>query len=114
MKSIETQLATPFTTTTWRWITPLVSGAALGAVALAIPSVRELFQLEGLRWLYVFLFAFLGTGALTPLMVRIGHRWNLVDITCRSKDSRHPHPTAWWSCTVRRIYWFGAAELDRP
>ncbi len=46
MKSIETQLVTPFATATWRWITPLVSGAALGAVALAIPSVRELFSLK--------------------------------------------------------------------
>lgn len=92
MKSIETQLATPFTTTTWRWITPLVSGAALGAVALAIPSVRELFQLEGLRWLYVFLFAFLGTGSLTPLMVRISHRWNLVDAPADRKIHIIPTP----------------------
>ncbi len=92
MKSIETQLVTPCTTTTWRWITPLVSGAALGAVALAIPSVRELFQLEGLRWLYVFLFAFLGTGALTPLMVRIGHRWNLVDTPADRKIHIIPTP----------------------
>ncbi|TKB89272.1 MAG: undecaprenyl/decaprenyl-phosphate alpha-N-acetylglucosaminyl 1-phosphate transferase [Nitrospira sp.] len=92
MKTIETQLATPFTTTTWRWITPLVSGAALGALALAIPSVRELFQLEGLRWLYVFLFAFLGTGALTPLMVRISHRWNLVDAPADRKIHIIPTP----------------------
>lgn len=92
MKSIETQLATPFAAATWRWITPLVSGAALGAVALAIPSVRELFQLEGLRWLYVFLFAFLGTGALTPLMVQIGHRWNLVDIPADRKIHIIPTP----------------------
>lgn len=92
MKAIETQLATPFTTTTWRWITPLVSGAALGTVALAIPSVRDLFQLEGLRWLYIFLFAFLGTGALTPLMVWIGHRWNLVDQPADRKIHVVPTP----------------------
>lgn len=92
MKTAETDLAIPFSTTTWRWITPVVSGAALGAIALAIPPVRELFQLEGLRWLYVFLFAFLGTGALTPLMVWIGHRWNLVDIPADRKIHVVPTP----------------------
>ena len=92
MKTAETELAIPFSTTTWRWITPLVSGAALGAIALAIPPVRELFQLEGLRWLYIFLFAFLGTGALTPLMVWIGHRWNLVDIPADRKIHVVPTP----------------------
>lgn len=92
MKTAETDLAIPFSTTTWRWMTPVVSGAALGAVALTIPSVRELFQLEGLRWLYVFLFAFLGTGAVTPLMVWIGHRWNLVDIPADRKIHVVPTP----------------------
>ena len=92
MKTAETDLAIPFSTTTWRWITPVVSGAALGAIALTIPPVRELFQLEGLRWLYIFLFAFLGTGALTPLMVWIGHRWNLVDIPADRKIHVVPTP----------------------
>ncbi len=92
MKTLETELAHPFYTTTWRWVAPVVSGAALGAIALAIPSVRELFQLEGLRWLHIFLFAFLGTGAVTPLMIRIGHRWNLVDIPADRKIHVHPTP----------------------
>ncbi|MDF0672773.1 MAG: MraY family glycosyltransferase [Nitrospira sp.] len=92
MKTLETELAHPFYATTWRWITPVVSGATAGAIALAIPSVRELFQLEGLRWLHIFLFAFLGTGAMTPLMVRIGHRWNLVDIPVDRKIHVYPTP----------------------
>ncbi|MGE0642687.1 MAG: glycosyltransferase family 4 protein [Nitrospira sp.] len=92
MKTAETELAIPFSTTTWRWITPVVSGAALGAAALAIPPVRDIFQLEGLRWLYVFLFAFLGTGALTPLMVWVGHRWNLVDVPADRKIHVVPTP----------------------
>ncbi len=92
MKATPSDLATPFAATTWRWITPLVSGAALGTVALAIPAVRDLFQLEGLRWLYIFLFAFLGTGALTPLMVWIGHRWNLVDRPADRKIHLVPTP----------------------
>jgi UDP-GlcNAc:undecaprenyl-phosphate GlcNAc-1-phosphate transferase len=92
MKTAQPGLTIPFSTTTWRWITPVVSGAALGAVALAIPPVRELFQLEGLRWLYIFLFAFLGTGALTPLMVWVGHRWNLVDVPADRKIHIVPTP----------------------
>jgi UDP-GlcNAc:undecaprenyl-phosphate GlcNAc-1-phosphate transferase len=92
MKAIEPELTIPFSATTWRWIAPVVSGAALGAVALAIPPVQEIFQLEGLRWLHVFLFAFLGTGALTPLMVRIGHRWNLVDVPADRKMRVLPTP----------------------
>lgn len=92
MKTLETELAPPFYARTWRWITPVVSGAALGAITLAIPPVREIFQLEGLRWLHVFLFAFLGTGAATPLMVRIGHRWNFVDIPTDRKIHVHPTP----------------------
>ena len=72
MKTLETELASPFHATTWRWFTPVISGAALGTLALAVPSVRELFQLEGLRWLHILLFAFLATGALTPLMVKVG------------------------------------------
>ena len=92
MKTIETELTTPFTTTTWRWITTLISGAVLGTIALAIPSVRDLFQLEGLRWLYIFLLAFLGTGALTPLMVWAGHRWNLVDRPADRKIHSTPTP----------------------
>jgi len=92
MKAIEPELTIPFSTTTWRWITPVVSGAALGAIALAIPPVQEIFQLEGLRWLHVFLFAFLGTGALTPLMIQIGHRWNLVDVPAERKIHVLPTP----------------------
>lgn len=92
MKAIEPELTIPFSATTWRWITPVVSGAALGAIALAIPPVRDIFQLEGLRWLHVFLFAFLGTGAVTPLMIRIGHRWNLVDVPADRKIHVLPTP----------------------
>ncbi|MGE0470126.1 MAG: hypothetical protein Nkreftii_001890 [Candidatus Nitrospira kreftii] len=92
MKAVEPELTIPFSVTTWRWITPVVFGAALGAIALAIPPVHEIFQLEGLRWLHVFLFAFLGTGAVTPLMVRIGHQWNLVDIPADRKIHVLPTP----------------------
>jgi UDP-GlcNAc:undecaprenyl-phosphate/decaprenyl-phosphate GlcNAc-1-phosphate transferase len=76
----------------WRWLTPLALGALLGAVALAVPTVRGLFVFEGLRWLYILLFAFLGAGALTPVMVHLGHQWGLVDQPSDRKIHVHPTP----------------------
>ncbi len=92
MKALETELVPSLYVNAWRWLTPAVIGASLGTLALAIPSVRELFQLEGLRWLYILLFAFLGTGALTPLMVQAGHHWNLVDTPTERKIHVQPTP----------------------
>lgn len=76
----------------WRWLTPAMAAALFGAVVLAVPAVRDLFQLEGLRWLYVLLFAFLGSCALTPVMCEIGHRWNFVDIPTERKIHVQPTP----------------------
>ncbi|ALA58231.1 glycosyltransferase family 4 protein [Nitrospira moscoviensis] len=92
MKAVETALAPSLFLQSWRWLTPAVAGAALGALILAVPSIRELFQVEGLRWLYILLFAFLGTGALTPVMVQVGHRWNLVDTPTDRKIHVLPTP----------------------
>jgi UDP-GlcNAc:undecaprenyl-phosphate/decaprenyl-phosphate GlcNAc-1-phosphate transferase len=92
MKSIEMESSFMPAKACWRWLTPAVAGAALGALALAVPSIRELFQVEGLRWLYILLFAFLGTGALTPVMVQVGHRWNLVDTPTDRKIHARPTP----------------------
>ncbi len=92
MKVIETPLTAPFSAIRWRWMTPLVIGAMFGVAVLTSPVVRTLFQLEGLRWLYIFLLAFLGTGALTPLMVWVGHRWNLVDAPADRKIHLIPTP----------------------
>lgn len=92
MKTLETRLAPSIYMNAWRWATPAVLGASLGALALAFPPVRELFQLEGLRWLHILLFAFLGTGALTPLMVEAGHRWQLVDKPTDRKIHAQPTP----------------------
>lgn len=92
MKALEGRLAPPLFWQTWRWLTPAVVGASLGALTLATPSIRELFQLEGLRWLYILLFAFLGTGALTPLLVQAAHHWNLVDTPADRKIHLQPTP----------------------
>ncbi len=92
MKAIESDLSASLVVPSWRWVTPVALGAFLGAVALAVPPIRELFQLEGLRWLYILLFAFLGTGALTPLMMQAGHHWNLVDTPTDRKIHVQPTP----------------------
>jgi len=69
-----------------------MSAAFIGAAALAVPAIRDVFQLEGLRWLYVLLFAGLGSCALTPVMVQISRHWNLVDIPTERKIHAQPTP----------------------
>ena len=89
---IESELLMAESPRSWRWLTPAMVAALFGAAALAMPAVRDLFQLEGLRWLYVLLFAFLGSFALTPAMVQISHRWNFVDIPTERKIHVQPTP----------------------
>ncbi len=92
MKAIDVE-TTPFTLrSSWRWLTPAALGALLGVAALAIPTIRELFVFEGLRWLYILLFAFLGAGTLTPLMAHLSHQWGLVDQPSERKIHAHPTP----------------------
>jgi UDP-GlcNAc:undecaprenyl-phosphate GlcNAc-1-phosphate transferase len=76
----------------WRWFTPLAVGATFGVAALTIPVVRQIFVVEGLRWLYIFLLAFLGAGALTPIMMHVGHAWGLVDQPSDRKIHTQPTP----------------------
>ena len=92
MKAIDADLSPFALRSSRRWLTPAALGALLGAVALAVPTIRELFVFEGLRWLYILLFAFLGAGALTPLMVHLSHQWGLVDHPSDRKIHVHPTP----------------------
>ena len=92
MKAIEVEVSPFAVRSSWRWLTPAALGALLGAVALAVPTIRELFVFEGLRWLYILLFAFLGVGALTPLMVHLSHQWGLVDHPSERKIHAQPTP----------------------
>jgi len=92
VKAIDVEVS-PFALRSSRhWLTPAALGALLGAVTLAVPTVRQLFVFEGLRWLYILLFAFLGAGALTPLMVHLSHQWGLVDQPSDRKIHVHPTP----------------------
>jgi UDP-GlcNAc:undecaprenyl-phosphate GlcNAc-1-phosphate transferase len=92
MKAIDVEVSPFAARSNRRWLTPAALGALLGVVALAVPMVRELFVFEGLRWLYILLFAFLGAGALTPLMVHLSHQWGLVDQPSDRKIHVHPTP----------------------
>ena len=62
-----------------RWRTPALFAAVLALLTLFMPVVRELFVQEGRRWLYILLVSFTVTFTLTPLMIRLGHKWGLVD-----------------------------------
>lgn len=92
MKAIDVDVSPFAAHRSRRWLTPAAVGALLGVAALAVPTVRELFVFEGLRWLYILLFAFLGAGAMTPLMVHLGHQWGLVDYPSDRKIHVHPTP----------------------
>ena len=92
MKAIEVEVSPFALRSSRRWLTPIALGALLGVVALAIPMVRQFFVFEGLRWLYILLFAFLGAGALTPLMSHLSHQWGLVDQPSERKIHANPTP----------------------
>jgi UDP-GlcNAc:undecaprenyl-phosphate GlcNAc-1-phosphate transferase len=92
VKAIEAEVSPFALRSSRRWLTPAALGALLGAVTLAVPTVRQLFVFEGLRWLYILLFAFLGVGALTPLMVHLSHQWGLVDQPSDRKIHVYPTP----------------------
>ena len=85
-----TVAAQPARTASW-----LLSAAALGcgvAGILLVPSVREWFIAEGLRWLYILLFSFVATFALTPISIVVGARWGLVDRPDERKLHKAPTP----------------------
>jgi UDP-GlcNAc:undecaprenyl-phosphate GlcNAc-1-phosphate transferase len=92
VKAIDVEVSPFAAGSSRRWLTPAAVGALLGVAALAVPTVRELFVFEGLRWLYILLFAFLGAGAMTPLMVHLSHQWGLVDHPSDRKIHVHPTP----------------------
>jgi len=92
MKAIDVEVSPFALRSSLRWLTPAALGALLGVVALAIPAIRQLFVFEGLRWLYILLFAFLGAGALTPFMVHLSHQWGLVDQPSDRKIHVQPTP----------------------
>lgn len=75
-----------------RSLTTASVGGLLGVVLLLVPAVRDGFLLEGLRWLYIFLFSFSACFATTPLAIRLGLLWGLVDHPAERKIHLAPTP----------------------
>jgi UDP-GlcNAc:undecaprenyl-phosphate/decaprenyl-phosphate GlcNAc-1-phosphate transferase len=74
------------------WL-PLAAGLGFVVVSiLLVPSVREWFIAEGVRWLYVLLFAFAATFTLTPASIVLGTRWGFVDQPSERKIHHTPIP----------------------
>lgn len=71
----------------------LAAGLGFGAVLLLlVPPVRETFIAGGVRWLYIFLFSFAATFALTPASIVLGTRWGVVDWPNERKIHGTPTP----------------------
>jgi len=80
------------TARTTLWL-PLAAGLGfVGVGALLIPPVREQFTSEGVRWLYILLFSFAATFALTPVSIVLGTRWGFVDQPSERKIHGAPTP----------------------
>jgi UDP-GlcNAc:undecaprenyl-phosphate GlcNAc-1-phosphate transferase len=74
------------------WL-PLAAGLGFAGVGvLLVPSVREGFIAEGVRWLYILLFSFSATFALTPASIVFGMRWGFVDQPSERKIHGTPTP----------------------
>src|ERR671924_1454421 len=72
-----------------RWM-PL--GLLAVVVVLLLPAVREIFIIEGLRWLYIFLVSFSLSLVATPLTIQFALRWGLVDHPAARKVHDNPTP----------------------
>lgn len=73
----------------------LVTAAVLGFAGvglLLVPSVREEFIAVGVRWLYILLFSFAATFALTPASIVLGMQWGFVDQPSERKIHGTPTP----------------------
>lgn len=74
------------------WLSGVMAGGALVLAVLLLPPVRGLFLDAGLRWLYVLAVAFATSWTLTPLSMRLAHRFGLVDVPNGRKIHSAPTP----------------------
>ncbi|HEX9742713.1 MAG TPA: MraY family glycosyltransferase [Nitrospiraceae bacterium] len=74
------------------WLPMAAVLGCVGAGILLMPAVREEFIVGGVRWLYILLFAFAATFALTPASIVLGTRWGFVDQPDERKIHEVPTP----------------------
>ena len=74
------------------WL-PLAAGLGFAVAGiLLVPSVREWFIAEGVRWLYILLFSFAATFMLTPASIVLGAWCGFVDQPSERKIHHTPIP----------------------
>jgi len=74
------------------WTVWSLWGGLGGVLVLLLPPVHDVFIAEGRRWLHIYLLAFTATFALTPVMIRLGIKWGLVDRPTERKIHYAPIP----------------------
>ncbi|MGH7167030.1 MAG: glycosyltransferase family 4 protein [Nitrospiraceae bacterium] len=74
------------------WLLPAAIAGLIGVSVLLVPQVRDLFVSQGVRWLYILLFSFATAFALTPVTIRLGNQWGLIDQPAARKIHREPTP----------------------
>jgi UDP-GlcNAc:undecaprenyl-phosphate GlcNAc-1-phosphate transferase len=74
------------------WVAWSLWGGLGGVIVLLLPPVHDVFIVEGRRWLHIYLLAFTATYALTPVMIRLGIKWGLVDRPTERKIHHTPIP----------------------
>lgn len=74
------------------WLLPAAIAGLIGVSVLLVPHVRDLFISQGVRWLYILLFSFTTAFALTPVTIRLGFTWGLIDQPAARKIHREPTP----------------------
>lgn len=75
-----------------RWTVPAGIIGLIGVIVLLLPGVRSTFIIAGARWLYIFFLSFAAAFALTPVMIRLGLAFRLVDHPSERKIHQAPVP----------------------
>ncbi len=68
-----------------RWLTPATVGGGLMLLLVGTPWARDIFLTQGWHGGYVLLLSLIGAFTITPIMIRLGHRWGFLDIPSERK-----------------------------
>lgn len=73
-----------------RWMTPGTILGAMVLIGLGTPWAKQFFFTQGWQGGYVLLFSLVMTFVLTPIMIHLGHKWEILDVP----DPRKIHEQA--------------------